>query len=88
MTKVILIGMKTAISLPDELFARAEQLAARLGIARSRLYALALSEYVDRHTSSSVTQQLNAIYADEESELDDGLRRLQVTGVTNDQTTD
>ena len=87
MTKVILSGMKTAISLPDELFARAEQLAARLGIARSRLYALALADYVDRHTASSVTQQLNAIYEHEDSELDENLVRLQAAAVTSDDVT-
>ena len=37
--------MKTAISLPDELFAAAEKLAERLGVSRSQLYATALAEH-------------------------------------------
>ncbi len=73
--------MKTAISLPDELFARAEELASRLGIARSRLYALALAEYVERHSSSSITHRLNAVYQQEDSALEDDLARLQAGAV-------
>jgi len=34
--------MKTAISIPDDLFATAEQLAARFGVSRSELYVTAL----------------------------------------------
>jgi hypothetical protein len=38
--------MKTAVSLPDPLFRRAEKAAKRLGISRSELYARALGEFL------------------------------------------
>jgi predicted DNA-binding protein len=38
------LNMKTAISLPDEVFESAEQLAKRLGKSRSELYALAIND--------------------------------------------
>jgi len=41
--------MKTAVSVPDEVFDEAEHLAKRLKISRSELYAKALAEFVSRH---------------------------------------
>lgn len=52
--------MKTAISVPDEVFQRAEQAAKRLKLSRSELYSRALSEYLARHTDSEVTAAINA----------------------------
>jgi predicted transcriptional regulator len=69
--------MKTAISIPDDIFASADRLAARLGISRSRLYASAVAEYVANHHGAKVTEQLNAVYATEPSRLDPALRRAQ-----------
>lgn len=57
--------MKTAISLPDDLFKAAESLAGQLGVSRSHLYATALDEYLGRHQSRRVTEQLNVVYATE-----------------------
>jgi hypothetical protein len=53
--------MKTAISLPDEVFRDAERLAKRLKRSRSRLYAEALAEYVARHDPEAVTQALDRL---------------------------
>lgn len=69
--------MKTAISIPDALFASADALAKKLGISRSRLYATALAEYVAKQRTSRVTERLNAVYATEESRLPDDIRRAQ-----------
>ena len=69
--------MKTAISIPDELFSSADSLARRLGISRSRLFAAALAEYLAKHRAAKVTERLNAVYASEASHLDDDSRRAQ-----------
>lgn len=53
--------MKTAISLPDELFEAAEQLARRTRRSRSEVYAAALREYVARHSPDEVTEALNRV---------------------------
>src|SRR5207245_3739515 len=42
-------GMKTAVSLPDDVFDQAERLARRLRKSRSALYREAIAEYVARH---------------------------------------
>lgn len=54
-------GVKTAISIPDKVFAKAEALAQRLGKSRSRLYADAVSEYVANHDPDSITERLNRV---------------------------
>jgi len=54
-------GMKTAISIPDDVFADAEQLARELKKSRSRLYGDAVREYVARHSVESVTEALDRV---------------------------
>lgn len=61
--------MKTAISLPDQLFQRGESFASIQALSRSELYATALSEYLERHEAATITAQLNAVYAEEDSQL-------------------
>lgn len=53
--------MKTAISIPDGLFQRAEELARRLGKSRSQIYREALAEYVARREPNAVTASLDEI---------------------------
>jgi Ribbon-helix-helix protein, copG family len=62
--------MKTAISLPADLFAEAEALAERLGTSRSALYAAALREYVARHQPDLVPAALDRVYVDEPATSD------------------
>lgn len=69
--------MKTAISLPDDLFSAADALAGRLGVSRSELYATAVAEFLAKHTESQVTARLDQVYADEPSALDPALRQVQ-----------
>ena len=51
--------MKTAVSLPDDVFERAEQLARRTRKSRSQLFSDALREYVSRHADDEVTQAMD-----------------------------
>jgi metal-responsive CopG/Arc/MetJ family transcriptional regulator len=76
--------MKTAISLPDDLFRSADTLAERLGVSRSQLFATALAEYLAKHQAKKVTDQLNAVYAEQPSRLDPALGRLQARSVARD----
>ena len=76
-------GMKTAISLPDELFLSADELASRQGVSRSTLYATAVSEYLAKHCDEDVTSKLNEVYADESSGLDPALRAAQARSVSS-----
>jgi len=69
--------MKTAVSIPDPVFRNAEQLAKRLKMSRSRLYAAAVAEYVKRHRAADITDKLNAVYGESESLLDGALAAIQ-----------
>jgi metal-responsive CopG/Arc/MetJ family transcriptional regulator len=69
--------MKTAISLPDDLFESADELAERLGVSRSELYAEAVAEYLAKHRNEDVTARLNEVYADEATGVDPALRSSQ-----------
>lgn len=63
-------GMKTAVSIPDELFAEADRLAHEQRKSRSRLYADALREYVARHAPEEVTRRLDDVIAEVGGEID------------------
>lgn len=53
--------MKTAVSVPDELFEAAERQAQRTKKSRSQLYAEAIAEYLARHAPDEVTEAINAV---------------------------
>jgi hypothetical protein len=55
--------MKTAVSVPDDVFAEAERLARRMRKSRSQLYKHALAEYVARHAPDRVTEAMDRVCA-------------------------
>jgi metal-responsive CopG/Arc/MetJ family transcriptional regulator len=66
--------MKTAISLPDDLFAEADRLARRLLKSRSQLYREAVAEYVARHDPDEVTAAMDRV-AERLDPREDGFAR-------------
>ena len=55
--------MKTAVSIPDDVFEGAERLARRTNRSRSRLFSDALTEYLARHTPDEVTEAMDMALA-------------------------
>ncbi|MGH3169490.1 MAG: ribbon-helix-helix protein, CopG family [Trebonia sp.] len=51
--------MKTAISVPDEIFNQVGNQAAALGISRSEFFTRAARQYLDQLADTSLTQQVN-----------------------------
>ncbi|MBI1896889.1 MAG: hypothetical protein HYZ57_09435 [Acidobacteria bacterium] len=70
--------MKTAVSVPDDLFRLAEIAARRLRISRSQLYAKAISEFLSRQQGSAVTERLNEVYSRRPAKVDPPLHRAQL----------
>jgi metal-responsive CopG/Arc/MetJ family transcriptional regulator len=70
--------MKTAISLPEDLFRKAEAAARKLRISRSQLYATAISEFLERRRTRDITERLNRVYSSERSGLDPALHAVQI----------
>lgn len=56
--------MKTAVSVPDDVFQGAERLAHREGRSRSEVYSAALREYVARHAPDEVVEALDSVVAE------------------------
>ncbi len=79
--------MKTAISIPDEVFEAAERAAKRLGVSRSQLYSNAVKEFIERHRRENVTDKLNEVYFENESasELDAALKALQAKSLPREE---
>jgi len=66
--------MKTAVSIPDDVFEQAERLAGRLQTSRSQLYTRALAEFVARHDDDRVEAAMNAVIAEVGTGVDDFTR--------------
>jgi metal-responsive CopG/Arc/MetJ family transcriptional regulator len=56
--------MKTAVSIPDDVFAKVERLARRARRSRSEVFSAALTEYVARHAPDEVTAAMNRVCAE------------------------
>jgi metal-responsive CopG/Arc/MetJ family transcriptional regulator len=56
--------MKTAVSVPDDVFRSAERLARRERRSRSEVYSTALREYVARHSPDEITDAIDQVVAD------------------------
>jgi metal-responsive CopG/Arc/MetJ family transcriptional regulator len=67
--------VKTAISIQESLFEQAEALARQMKISRSRLFVLALEDYIRRQQDRELLAQINAAYADEPDIAERTLRR-------------
>ncbi len=69
--------MKTAISISDETFHEAEEIAKEMGISRSELYTKALQKFLKDKRGQKLTDELNAFYANEDNR-DAGFERMQL----------
>jgi antitoxin MazE6 len=68
--------MKTAVSLPDELFALADKLAAERGMSRSELYARALRAYLGKESRQDLQARIDAACEHLDTSLPEDLRQL------------
>ena len=64
-------GMKTAVSIPDDVFEAAERLARRTKRSRSQVFSDALKEYIARHTPDEITEAMNKVCAEVEALTDE-----------------
>jgi metal-responsive CopG/Arc/MetJ family transcriptional regulator len=75
------VDVKTAVSLPDDLFSLAEAAARRLRMSRSQLYATALAEYLNRRETDAITEVLNEVYSRRAAKVDPLLNAAPSTSV-------
>jgi metal-responsive CopG/Arc/MetJ family transcriptional regulator len=65
--------MKTAISIDDGLLREADETARLLGLSRSRLFALAVGDFLQRQRQEQMLRRLNEVYASGLEPADKGL---------------
>jgi metal-responsive CopG/Arc/MetJ family transcriptional regulator len=56
--------MKTAISIDAGLLRSSDDSARSMGVSRSRLFSLALDDFLQRRKQAQMLQRLNEVYAD------------------------
>jgi metal-responsive CopG/Arc/MetJ family transcriptional regulator len=66
--------MKTAVSIPDDVFEKVERLARRARRSRSDVFSAALKEYVARHAPDEVTEAMDRVCAELEDQPDPFVR--------------
>jgi len=71
--------MKTAISIDGQILQEADKTARRMGLSRSRLFALAVGDFLQRQRQEQMLLRLNEVYASEgepaEKSLLTGIKR-------------
>ncbi len=68
-------SIKTAISIEKSLFAQANALARKLKVSRSRLFVLALEDFIREQENRELLEKINAVYENEPDESEKTLRR-------------
>lgn len=76
--------IKTAISVPDELFQKAEIEAKRLKMSRSELYSTALKKFLARMSDDDITRRLNEVYGDEPATIDPVIQEMAMRSLEPD----
>ena len=77
--------MKTAISVRDPLFERAEKFAKQVKISRSQLFSEAVEEYLDKRESDDLAANLNEVYSTEDSSVDPVLFRMALLSLPKEE---
>lgn len=76
--------MKTAVSVPDDLFRRADAAAKRLRISRSEFYARAIAGFLEGNQTEAITARLNEVYGRQPAKVDPGLHRAQLKSLAKE----
>lgn len=67
--------IKTAVSLDETLYEQIETLAHEMKVSRSRLFAMALQDFLRRHENERLLEVINKAYEDEPDQIPQTFRR-------------
>lgn len=68
---------KTAISIDESIFKKAEELAQRMKISRSQLFSMALEKYLRDIENRNMLERINAVYEFPDSVDDEYMTRMK-----------
>jgi len=81
-------NIKTAISLQKNLFEQVENLAHEMKVSRSRLFVMALEDYIHRHQNRRLLEKINQAYQGQPDANDQKrlrkMKRLQRAVIDNE----
>jgi metal-responsive CopG/Arc/MetJ family transcriptional regulator len=77
--------MKTAISVDTNLFERAEKYAKEKKISRSRLFAQAMEEYLEKREKAKIIEQINKVCEEVDTSLDPFWKEVQGRAISKDE---
>ena len=63
MKSITMAAIKTAISIPRDVYEDMEKLSKRLRVPRSRLFSRAAQEFLQRHRAEELMESYNRVYA-------------------------
>ncbi|MFZ4854858.1 MAG: hypothetical protein ACOYL3_00550 [Desulfuromonadaceae bacterium] len=72
-----MLAIKTAISIEKVIFDQAEKVAQAMKVSRSKLFVLALQEFLERQKNRELLAQINAAYSDQPDATEQTLRKSQ-----------
>lgn len=68
--------MKTAISVPNDVFELSERLAKKLKVSRSQIFAMGVKKLAEEHDDDEITARLNEFYSKEKAEIDPVIMKM------------
>jgi len=77
--------MEIAVTIPQDMVQRAEEVARKLGISLNELYTRALNHFLEAQGESEITRKLNEIYENEDSSPDPVMTQLQFTTLNEEE---
>jgi len=75
MEGITMQAIKTAISIEKDLFDQADNIARTMKVSRSKLFVIALQEFIEHQKNKEMLAQINDAYADEPDETEQTLRQ-------------
>ncbi len=77
--------MKTAISVPNEVFELSERLAKKLKVSRSQIFAMGVKKLGEELDDEEITAKLNEFYSKEKAEIDPVMMKMAALSLPKDE---
>jgi hypothetical protein len=77
--------MKTAISVPDDIFELSKKLAKKLKVSRSKIFAMGVQKLAEEYDDDEITARLNEVYGKEKAEVDPVLLKMALMSLPKDE---
>ena len=76
-------GAKTAISLDVDLFNEVDKMAQKMNISRSKLFVIAIRDFLKKKENQALLEKLNAAYSDSQTEEKEVSKRMKSKRLTH-----